>query len=64
MNIAIKVIIQLMSVDFFKFHCKFSDRRGHTEDRCQQENNSRRAGQINQRNNQGYRSSANMVDVS
>ena len=47
-----------------KFHRKFCDRRGHTEDRCRQKNNSRRAVQVNQRNNRGYRSSANMTNVS
>ena len=47
-----------------KFHGKFCDRRGHTEDRCLQKNNSRRAVQVNQRNNRGYRSFANMTDVS
>ena len=47
-----------------KFHCKFCDKRGHTEDRCRQKNNSERAVQVNQRNNRGYRSSANMADVS
>ena len=46
-----------------KFHCKFCDRRGHTEDQCQQKNNSRRAVQINQCNNRGYRSFANMANV-
>ena len=30
-----------------RFYCKFCDRRGHTEDRCQHKNNSRRAVQIN-----------------
>ncbi|XP_023530135.1 uncharacterized protein LOC111792783 [Cucurbita pepo subsp. pepo] len=47
-----------------KFHCNFCDRRGHTEDRCRQKNNSGRTRQDNQHNNRGYRSSANMADVS
>ena len=47
-----------------KFHCKFCDRRRHTEDRCRQKNNSGRAVQVNQRNNRGYRLSANMTNVS
>jgi len=46
------------------FYYKFCDRRGHKEDRCRQKNNYGRAIQVNQRNNHGCRSFANMADVS
>ena len=64
MNTAIDLVIQLMRVEPLSFTVNFVIKMGHTEDRCRMINNSRKAVQVNQCSDRGYRSSANKADAS